>query len=132
MKVKEKSGAPGGTRTPDLLVRRGISHYTPTHAVQQEPIESARESNSFRLLLYPVVPRSRTNTRTILLLTLLLLFAGVASPQEQHRTFRIPFHSVNGLILLDAKVNGVPVVLLFDTGASRTVVSVASSPVPQY
>ncbi len=67
-----------------------------------------------------------------MLLTLLLLFAGVASPQEQHRTFRIPFHSVNGLILLDAKVNGVPAVLLFDTGASRTVVSVASSPVPQY
>src|SRR5260370_37057772 len=61
----EKSGAPGGTRTPDLLVRRGISHYTPTHAVQQESIESAREGDSFRLLLYRVVPRSRTITRTI-------------------------------------------------------------------
>src|SRR6267142_495182 len=39
--------------------------YTATHAVQQEPIESARESNSFRLLLYRLVPRSRTITRTI-------------------------------------------------------------------
>ena len=39
--------------------------YTATHAVQQEPIESARKSNSSRLLLYPVVPRSRTITRTI-------------------------------------------------------------------
>ena len=64
MRRLQKNGAPGGTRTPDLLVRRGISHYTPTHAVQEEPIESARESNSFRLLLYRRVPRSRTITRT--------------------------------------------------------------------
>ncbi|SRR6266478_1089005 len=60
-----ENGAPGGTRTPDLLVRRGISHYTPTHASLNQPIESTSEGNSLRLLLYPVVPRSRTITRTI-------------------------------------------------------------------
>ena len=62
---QEKSGAPGGTRTPDLLVRRGISRYTPTHAVQQEPMKSTRRHNSSRTVLAALVPRSRTITRTI-------------------------------------------------------------------
>lgn len=35
---------------------------------------------------------------------LALLFAAVTPAQE--RTFRVPFHSVNGMIPLDAKVNG--------------------------
>ncbi len=61
---------------------------------------------------------------------MVILLAPLAIAQS--RSYVVPFHSVNGLILLDAKVNGVPAVLLFDTGASRTVVSVASSPVPQY
>jgi hypothetical protein len=46
----QKSGAPGGTRTLDLLVRRGIFSYTPTHWVQQEPMKSTRETESFRLV----------------------------------------------------------------------------------
>ena len=54
---------PGGT--PDLLVRRGKTRYTPTHAVQQEPIESAQNGNSSRTVLDGVVHRSRTITRTI-------------------------------------------------------------------
>jgi hypothetical protein len=32
---------PGGTRTPDLLVRRGISRYTQHNTNQQQPIKSA-------------------------------------------------------------------------------------------
>lgn len=36
------------------------------------------------------------------LLFMLLLFAGVASAQEQPRTFKVPFHTVRGMILLDA------------------------------
>ena len=54
---------------------------------------------------------------------LLLLFAGVASAQEQSRTFSVPFRSVNGMILLDAAVNGKPAVLLLDTGADNSIVS---------
>ncbi len=50
----------------------------------------------------------------------LLLFAGVASPQELHRTFAVPFHVTNGVILLDATVNGKPAVMLLDTGANVT------------
>lgn len=45
------------------------------------------------------------------------LFAGAASPQEQPRTFRIPFHTVNSLILLEGQLNGKPAVFLLETGA---------------
>jgi hypothetical protein len=44
---------------------RGNLRYTPTHAVQQEPMKSAREGNCFRLASDGVVPSSRTITRTI-------------------------------------------------------------------
>lgn len=50
--------------------------------------------------------------KTLLAVLVLLLFAGVASAQEQHRTL--------DLILLDATVNGRPVVLLLDTGSNHT------------
>jgi len=39
--------------------------YTPTHAVQREPMKSTREAKSFRLVSDGFVPRSRTITRTI-------------------------------------------------------------------
>jgi len=48
----------------ERLVITEISRYTPYNTSLQEPIESARHGNSFRLLLYHVVPRSRTITRT--------------------------------------------------------------------
>lgn len=53
---------------------------------------------------------------------LALLFAGVVTAQEQHRTFTVPSHSVNGMILLDVSVNGKPAVLLLDTGANNSIV----------
>jgi len=43
--------------------------------------------------------------------------------QDQHGTFRVPFHTANGLILLDATVNGHPASLLLDTSASNSIVS---------
>jgi hypothetical protein len=48
-----------------IPVLRGISRYTPTHAIQQEPIESAGNGNWIRLLSDGFVPSSRTITRTI-------------------------------------------------------------------
>jgi Aspartyl protease len=39
------------------------------------------------------------------------------------RTFTLPFQNVNGVILIDAKVNDKPAVLLLDTGAGLTVLS---------
>ena len=44
---------------------RGKLHYTPTHAVQQEPMKSAPKAKSFRLVSDGFVPSSRTITRTI-------------------------------------------------------------------
>ena len=53
---------------------------------------------------------------------LAVLLAGVASAQEP-RVFRAPFHSINGLILLDVKLGGKPAVLLLDTGAQTTAIN---------
>ena len=54
----------------------------------------------------------------------MLLFAGVASAQEQSRTYRVPFRSVNGMILLDGQLNGTPALLLLDTGARVSIADV--------
>lgn len=39
------------------------------------------------------------------------------------RTFRVPFHTVNGMILLDATVNDNTAKLILDTGSNVTIVS---------
>jgi hypothetical protein len=64
------------------------------------------------------------------LLPLLIFLAPLALAQGCHpravgaaRTFAVPFHNLHGVILLDAKVNDKPVVLLLDTGADLTVLS---------
>jgi hypothetical protein len=67
---------------------------------------------------------------TVCTVLVLLLLAGVASPQEQPRTFRVPFHTVNGMVLLDAMVNGKPAVLLLDTGANLSIVDYRSAGFP--
>jgi len=48
--VEKAPIAPGESRTPDLLVRRGISHYTPYNASQQGPVKSVRAASFFRLV----------------------------------------------------------------------------------
>jgi len=55
-----------------------------------------------------------------------LVLAGVALAQE-YKTFTVPFHTVNGMILLDATVNDKPAVLLLDTGADATLISPQAS-----
>lgn len=54
---------------------------------------------------------------------MLLLFASVASAQEQPLTFRVHFHTVRGMTLLDATVAGKPAALLRDTCANNTIIS---------
>ena len=56
--------------------------------------------------------------RVAALLLAVAAFAGAA------RTYSVPFHTVNGMILLDAVVDGTPASLLLDTGANNTIVSV--------
>ena len=67
-------------------------------------------------LLTPYLLRAIKPIVRVLVLAGLLLFA----PRVHAQTFRVPFHTVNSMILLDGQVNGKPVVLVFDTGAVRT------------
>ncbi len=80
----------------------------------------------------PSFVRVRAKAVLISLLLFALLFSGVftgvvSAQEQQPRTFRIPFHSVNGMILLDATVNGKPASLLLDTGADATILSPQAS-----
>lgn len=52
-----------------------------------------------------------------------MLLAIPLRAQEISRTFRVPFHSVNGMILLDATANGQGVTLLLDSWADNSIVS---------
>src|SRR5215467_13653030 len=55
--------------------------------------------------------------RSVLLLAVVL---SLLTSAVHAQTFRVPFHSVNSMILLDGQVNGKPVVLVLDTGAVQT------------
>lgn len=59
--------------------------------------------------------------RVALFLTALLLLALPCLAQTA-KTYRVPFHTVNAIILLDAKVNGKTAVLILDTGAQDSMV----------
>jgi Aspartyl protease len=57
-------------------------------------------------------------------LTLLMLLV-MPLPNPAHpATIRIPFRTVQSLIVVEGKVNGNPATFLLDTGANRTIVSV--------
>jgi hypothetical protein len=58
---------------------------------------------------------------------LLLLFLLTPLPNRAHsNTLRIPFRTVRSMILIEAEVNGEPVTLLMDTGATSTVINAQS------
>ena len=59
--------------------------------------------------------------RGLSLLVAAVIFAASASAQD--RISRVPFHIINGLILLDATVNGHPATFVLDTGSATTIVS---------
>jgi hypothetical protein len=61
----ERNGAPGGTRTPDLLVRRENLRYTPYNSNRKEPMKSTGRVKTFRMVSAAIGHRSRTITRTI-------------------------------------------------------------------
>lgn len=58
--------------------------------------------------------------RAFLLCSLTITGFAVAA---ETKTYRVPFHTFNGMILLDATVNGHPAELLLDTGANNSIVS---------
>ena len=57
----------------------------------------------------------------------LLFLALPCLAQQTAKTHRVPFHTVNSMILLDATVNDKPAVLLLDTGADFTLISPQAS-----
>jgi len=61
--------------------------------------------------------------RCVLLALILAQSQALAKP----RIVALPFRSVNGLILVEAKVNGNPVNLVMDTGANHTIIDTRSS-----
>ena len=75
---------------------------------------------------------ARKNSGLACFATLLALFfcAGTSLSQTPGRVFRVPFHTVNGMILLDATVNDKPAVLLLDTGADFTLISPEAAGLP--
>ena len=54
---------------------------------------------------------------------LLVVILVAVSLHAQERTFRVPFHSVGGMILLEGMVNDKPAVLLLDTGADNSIIA---------
>jgi predicted aspartyl protease len=62
--------------------------------------------------------------RRLIVLALLLL---LPLPNRAHtEVIRLPFRTAQSMILVQAKVDGRPVTLLLDTGATRTIVSIRS------
>jgi hypothetical protein len=58
---------------------------------------------------------------------MLLLFLLTPLPNRAHsNTLRIPFRTVRSMILIEAEVNGEPVTLLMDTGATTTIINAQS------
>lgn len=52
-----------------------------------------------------------------------LLVAGTTPGQEHPRTLAIPFHVVDGMMVLNTIVNNKPATLIFDTGSNNTIIS---------
>jgi Aspartyl protease len=135
--LKQKTCAPR-KHTPCLLF---ASPQTPDHAgsyililaapIQPHSVQFHRTAR-IRALSARIVSESCSAICRVfrILLPLLVLLSPLAFAQSCHpriaavtRTFTVPFRNVNGVILLDAKVNDKPAVLLLDTGAGLTVLS---------
>lgn len=74
-----------------------------------------------RLLRICAVCQAARHISLLLLLALLLLLP--LPNRARPSAMRIPFRTVQSMILVEGKVNGNPAVLLLDTGADRTIIS---------
>jgi hypothetical protein len=63
--------------------------------------------------------------RGLTALILLLLLTPLRTPAPP-RIVAVPFRSVDSYILVDAKIDGMPVKLLVDTGANKTILNASS------
>jgi hypothetical protein len=72
--------------------------------------------------------KNRTILFALLLSTLVIARLAVA---DESKTYRIPFHTVGGMILLDAVVDGKPASLPLDIGANNAVVTAQAAEIRQ-
>lgn len=73
----------------------------------------------------PALPSPAQGRRPVSRALALLLLLLMPLPNPAHSgTIRIPFRTVQSLIVVEGKVNGNAATFLLDTGASRTIVSV--------
>jgi hypothetical protein len=79
-----------------------------------------------RLAPAAVYQRGESRFLKLALSCSLLLIVGLQISESrtsaQDKTYTVPFHSFNGVILLDGQVNRKPPVLLLDTGANNSLV----------
>jgi Aspartyl protease len=93
--------------------------------------EASTTGRSVRAILdgsraMPAVPRNVIRRRTQRVRQLLLLIIILLTPlpnRARPASLRLPFRSVQAMILVEVKVNGNPATFVLDTGASRTIIS---------
>jgi hypothetical protein len=98
-------------------------HSESTAALQARAILVAAAVSRRVTVCRPVV-RTSSPPRRVLRYFVLALLLLTPLPNRAHSTaLRIPFRTAQSMIIVQAKVNGTPVQLLLDTGATRTIVS---------
>jgi aspartyl protease len=70
-----------------------------------------------------VVRRSLPSGRGLRYFLLALFLLTPLPNRARPNVLRLPFRSAHSMIIVQAKINGTPVALLLDTGATRTIVS---------
>ena len=67
--------------------------------------------------------RNRTIARVSCFLALFLLLLNPLPNRARPAVLKVPFHTVQSMILIEGKVNGNPATFLLDTGANHTIIS---------
>lgn len=118
MQLIEKNGGRQRTRTFDLSRVRQGTNGRPTRNQRLTGVQRgiARHPRAWSGVFCATI------CATVLCI---LLSQSLASAQT--KTYAVPFHTVNGMILLDGQINHKPAVLLLDTGAEFSIVSMLAA-----
>jgi Aspartyl protease len=98
-------------------------HSESTAALQARAILVAAAVSRRVTVCRPVVRTSSPPRLALRYFVLALLLLTPLPNRARSGALRIPFRTVHSMIIVQAKVNGAPVQLLLDTGATRTIVN---------